>query len=152
MKKHSLPMLGLLLSLSLGASNAMAEDTLIIAQPKQVKFVMAEGDLPENQNTGKIYLGGVYRTTIVIQHVLHGALSQKVITVNLVATSRENLTKARSILVLLSPDNVGGYRALGWDEVRSLVCLPKNVALRNGLAETLPLELSISSELCAYVK
>jgi len=138
--------------LSLGTSKAVAEDTLVIAQPKKVEFVMAEGDLPENQSSGKIYLGGVYKTTIVIQQVLHGVLTQKLITVNLVATSRENLTKARSILVLLSPDRAGEFRAVGWDELRTIACLPNTLASTSGLAETLPLALTSSNERCAYVK
>lgn len=147
-----LAMMALMLSLSLGSLGAVAEDTLIIAHPKKIEFVMAEGDLPENQNSGKIYVGGVYKTTLGIQHVLHGALSQKEITVNLVATSRENLTKAKSILVLLSPDNSGEYRVVGWDELRSIACLPKTVALKRGLAETLPIELTTSNERCTYAK
>jgi hypothetical protein len=141
-----------MLLLSLGTSSAVAEDTLVIAQPKKVEFVMAEGDLPENQTSGKIYVGGVYKTTIAIQQVLHGVLAQKLITVNLVATSRENLTKAKSILVLLSPGRAGEFRAVGWDDLRTIACLPNNLTLKSGLAETLPLELTTSNERCAYVK
>jgi hypothetical protein len=152
MKNQILAMMAPMLLLSLGSSDAIAEDTLIVAHPKQIEFVMAEGDLPENQNSGKIYVGGVYKATIGIQHVLQGVLSQKEITVNLVATSRENLTKAKSILVLLSPDNSGGYRVVGWDELRYIACLPKTVALKRGLAETLPIELTTSNERCTYVK
>jgi hypothetical protein len=142
----------LVLPLSCGAFPALAEDALVIAQPKKVLFVMAEGDLPENQNTGRIYLGGVYKTTIVIQKVLHGELTTKEVTVDLVATSPKDLSKAKSILVLLSPIGAGGFRAVGWDELRYIACLPRAVALKRGLEEALPIELSTSNERCTYTK
>jgi hypothetical protein len=130
---------------------AQADDVLVVAHPKKVEFVMAEGDLPENQNTGNVYVGGVYKTTLAIQEVLHGALTQKSLVVNLVATSKENLSKAKSIVVLLVPDKDGTFRVGGWDTPRTIVCLPKRLAIEDGLQESLPLELEKPSERCQYV-
>jgi len=129
-----------------------ADDLLVVAHPKKVEFVMAEGDLPENQNTGNVYVGGVYKTTLAIQEVLHGALKQKSLVVNLVATSKENLSKAKSIVVLLVPDKDGTLRAGGWDTPRTIVCLPKRLAIEAGLQDSLPLEIEKPSERCQYVR
>jgi hypothetical protein len=128
-----------------------ADDVLVVAHPKKVEFVMAEGDLPENQNTGNVYVGGVYKTTLAIQEVLHGGLTQKSLVVNLVATSKENLSKAKSIVVLLVPYKDGTFKVLGWDTSRTIVCLPKRLAIEDGLQNSLPVELEKPSERCQYV-
>ena len=49
-----------------------ADDVLVVAHPKKVEFVMPEGDLPENQNTGNIYVGGVYKTPSHPDHSVPG--------------------------------------------------------------------------------
>jgi len=128
-----------------------ADDVLVVAHPKKVEFVMAEGDLPENQNTGNVYVGGVYKTTLAIQKVLHGVLTQKSLVVNLVATSKENLSNAKSIVVLLVLDKDGTLKVGGWDTPRTIVCLPKRLAIEDGLQNSLPLELEKPSERCQYV-
>jgi hypothetical protein len=128
-----------------------ADDVLVLAHPKKVEFVMAEGDLPENQNTGNVYVGGVYKTTLAIQEVLHGVLTQKSLVVNLVATSKENLSKAKSIVVLLVLDKDGTFEVGRWDTPRTIVCLPKRLAIEDGLQNSLPLELEKPSERCRYV-
>jgi hypothetical protein len=128
-----------------------ADDVLVVAHPKKVEFVMAEGDLPENQNTGNVYVGGVYKTTLAIQEVLHGVLTQKSLVVNLVATSKENLSKAKSIVVLLVLDKDGTFEVGRWDTPRTIVCLPKRLAIEDGLQNSLPLELEKPSERCRYV-
>jgi hypothetical protein len=128
-----------------------ADDVLVVAHPKKVEFVRAEGDLPENQNTGNVYVGGVYKTTLAIQEVLHGGLTQKSLVVNLVATSKENLSKAKSIVVLLVPYKDGTFKVLGWDTSRTIVCLPKRLAIEDGLQNSLPVELEKPSERCQYV-
>jgi len=128
-----------------------ADDVLVVAHPKKVEFVMAEGDLPENQNTGNIYVGGVYKTTLAIQEVLHGALTRKSLIVNLVATSKENLSKAKSIVALLVPDKDGTFKVGGWDTPRTIVCLPKPLVIEDELQDSLPLELAKPSERCQYI-
>jgi hypothetical protein len=130
---------------------AQADDVLVVAHPKKVEFVMAEGDLPENQNTGNVYVGGVYKTTLAIREVLHGGLTQKSLVVNLVATSKENLSNAKSIVVLLVPDKDGTFKVAGWDTPRTIVCLPKRLAIEDWLQNSLPLELEKPSERCRYV-
>jgi hypothetical protein len=128
-----------------------ADYVLVVAHPKKVEFVVAESDLPENQNTGNVYVGGVYKTTLAIQEVLHGVLTQKSLVVNLVATSKESLSNAKSIVVLLVLGKDGTFKVGGWDTPRTIVCLPKRLAIEDGLQNSLPLELEKPSERCQYV-
>ena len=81
----------------LAPSLAQAVDPVVIATPQKVTFVMAEGDLPQNRSNAAAFVGGVSSTELRVREVLQGEVPERVITVNLVATSRENLSKAKEL-------------------------------------------------------
>jgi hypothetical protein len=131
-----------ILALWLASGSVIAESALVVAVPKHVTFVMAEGDLPQNRgDSSHVFVGGVYSTILQIREVLHGSVLQKNVEVRLVATSRENLTKAGAIVVILSKDASGKLQAVGWGELRTLACVAVNDAEDAGLTSTLPLLL-----------
>jgi hypothetical protein len=131
---------------------AAAEDIVVVARPTKLKFVMPAGDLPENQIPGTVVFGGVYRTILVMQEVLHGSLSQKSLTVELVATSEGTLAKARPIVVLLSRNEKGELKATWWNDLQTIACLPKRAVIEGELEKSFPLDLSASDERCQFTK
>src|SRR3984893_14478677 len=125
----------IILALWLASASAIAESALVVAVPKHVTFVMAEGDLPQNRgDSSHIFVGGVYSTILQIREVLHGSVPKKNIEVRLVATSRENLTKGGAIVVMLSKEGSGKLQAVGWGELRTLACVAVNDANDAGMA------------------
>jgi hypothetical protein len=131
-----------ILALWLASGSVIAESALVVAVPKHVTFVMAEGDLPKNRgDSPHVFVGGVYSTILQIREVLHGTVAQKNIAVRLVATSRENLTLPGVIVVILSKEASGKWEALGWGELRTLACVAVSDAEDAGMASSLPLNL-----------
>jgi hypothetical protein len=118
----------LIATLTLSSPLAMAIDPVVIATPVKVKFVMAEADLPQNKSSDSVLVGGVYSTRLLVREVLQGDLSDRTITVDLVATSRENLSKAKSLVVMLRYDSEGNLVAKGWDEIHRVACIPEEFA------------------------
>lgn len=127
-----------------------ADNTVVIASPKRTDFVMAEGDLPENRKTGDVYVGGVYRTVLLIKQVMVGSVPEKTVTVDLVATSKENLAKAKAIVVILVKDEAGKFKALGWDELHTVACVPRRF-VDQASSSAMPVQVTPGDLRCAYV-
>jgi hypothetical protein len=136
---------------SLTSPIAQAIDSVVIAIPKKVTFLMAEGDLPQNQLDATAYVGGVYSTRLLIREVLEGEVPERWITVNLVATSRENLSKAKELVVMLSRDSDGKLVAKGWDDVHRMACVPANFEMTSEPSGSFPLAVSPIDLRCRFV-
>ena len=130
---------------------AQAVDPVVIATPIKVTFVMAEGDLPQNRSNAAAFVGGVYSTQLRVQEVLQGEVPERVITVNLVATSRENLSKAKELVIMLSRDSTGKLVGKGWDDVHRIACVPVNFGTASELKESFPLAVSPGDLRCTYL-
>ncbi len=110
------------------SGSALSDDDssslLIVARALSSKYVMLEGDLPEKKKDGHVYMGVVYRTKLKILDVISGHEKRKKITVDLIASHKENLFNKGEIVVLLVPNEQEGYDAIGWDYLKKYACLP----------------------------
>jgi len=133
----------------LGKSDAI----VVLATPTRVTFVMPIGELPENRGSSAVHIGGVYSTALRIKDVLHGEFADDHVTVNLNATSRENLSKAKTIVVVLSRATDKKLTALGWNVPRTLACIPSAVGKEEQeFRATFPIELPSTKENCVRLK
>jgi len=113
------------------------------------KFVMAAGELPEYRGSADTVVGDVVRTRLRILRVIHGAVSEAELVVDLTVDHEERIRRLPKMLVLLVMDDKGGYRALGWELPRDkLACLPASI-VDEELGASLPIRIPSTGMRCA---
>jgi hypothetical protein len=137
-------------ALTFAALPAWTQDQIfVLAKPMATRFVMAAAESPENRNSGTVIRGHVVRTRLQVLRVIHGAVADKEIVVQLTVDHEETLRRLGSILVLLSKDQQGDYQVQGWlTPEKKLACLPASV-VSEGLRSSLPIHVVDPPQRCA---
>ncbi|UTW53821.1 hypothetical protein [Kordiimonas sp. SCSIO 12610] len=120
-------------SILLPEANSIPSNTdkfLVIANPLELKFLMLEGDLPENQNSEDLYVGGVYSAKFHIQEVLDGDFPHKRLTAKIIAVHKGSLKKDREYILLINKNEHGEYIVVDWRDIKRLACLSKETIVK----------------------